>query len=50
LLGIFRVPSIAHYLIVDPVHPLIIHHARQADATFPTRVVRQGPIALDPPG
>ena len=50
LAGYLRVPSIVHYLIVDPVQPLIIHHARQAGDTFLTRVVRDGVIALDPPG
>jgi len=50
LAGYLRVPSIAHYLIVDPVQPLIIHHGREADDTFLTRVVRHGSIALDPPG
>jgi Uma2 family endonuclease len=50
LAGYLRVPSIFHYLIVDPVQPLIIHHARQAGDTFLTRVVRAGAIALDPPG
>lgn len=50
LAGYLRVPSIVHYLIVDPAQPLIIHHVRQAGDTFLTRVVRDGVIALDPPG
>lgn len=50
LAGYLRVPSIAHYLIVDPAQPLIIHHARQAGDAFVTRVVREGAITLDPPG
>ena len=50
LVGYLRVPSISHYLIVDPAQPLIIHHARQADDTFLTRAVREGTISLDPPG
>jgi Uma2 family endonuclease len=50
LAGYLRVPSISHDLIVDPAQPLIIHHARQADDTFLTRVVRAGTISLDPPG
>jgi hypothetical protein len=44
------VTSISHYLIVDPAQPMIIHHARQAGDAFMTRVVREGAIALDPPG
>jgi Uma2 family endonuclease len=50
LTGYLRVPSIVHYLIVDPAQPLIIHHARQAGDAFLTRVVREGTINLDPPG
>jgi Uma2 family endonuclease len=50
LAGYLRVPSIIHYLIIDPGQPLIIHHVRQAGDAFLTRVVRDGTIALDPPG
>ena len=50
LAGYFRLPSVAHYLIVDPAQPIIIHHARQHDGTILTRIVTQGLIALDPPG
>jgi Uma2 family endonuclease len=50
LAGYLRVPSIVHYLIVDPTQPLIIHHVRQNGDTFLTRVVRDGTIVLDPPG
>jgi len=28
LAGYFRLPSVAHYLIIDPDEPLVIHHAR----------------------
>ena len=48
--GYFRLPSIVHYLIADPDRPLIIHHARAADDSILTRIVREGTIALDPPG
>jgi len=50
LAGYFRVPSVAHYLIVDPDQPLIIHHARRNSDTILTRIVREGAITLDPPG
>jgi Uma2 family endonuclease len=50
LAGYFRVPSVAHYLIVDPDQPLIIHHARGNNDTILTRIVREGTIALEPPG
>src|SRR5215813_3061252 len=50
LAGYFRLPSLAHYLIVDPDEWLIIHHARGAGDAILTHVVREGRIALDPPG
>lgn len=49
LAGYFRLPSVHHYLIVDPTQPVVIHHSRGADAIM-TRVVTEGRIALDPPG
>ena len=46
----FRLPSIAHYLIVDPEKPRIVHHARTTGDAILTRVVTAGGITLDPPG
>ena len=46
----FRLPSVMHYLIVDPDRPLVIHHARATDDSILTRIVRAGAIPLDPPG
>ena len=50
LAGYFRLPSVAHYLIVDLAKPLMVHHARGSGETILTRVVTQGAIELDPPG
>jgi Uma2 family endonuclease len=50
LAGYFRVPSVAHYLIVDPDKPLVLHHARGSGDTILTHVVTQGENSLDPPG
>jgi len=50
LAGCFRLPSVAHYLIIDPAKPLVVHHARGSGETILTRVVTQGTIMLDPPG
>lgn len=50
LAGYFRVPSVAHYLVVDPDKPLVVHHARRDDGTILTRILSEGTIALDPPG
>ena len=49
LAGYFKLPSVTHYLIVDPTQPVVIHHSRGADAIV-TRVVTEGRIALEPPG
>ena len=49
LIGYFDVPSVAHYLIIDPIRPVIVHHRRAADGIL-TRIVRQGAIDMDPPG
>jgi Uma2 family endonuclease len=50
LAGYFRVPSVVHYLIVDPDKPLVVHHKRGSGETILTRIVTQGTIELDPPG
>jgi Uma2 family endonuclease len=49
LAGYFRVPSIAHYLIVHPTKRMVIHHRRNG-AAIATRIVTSGPIEMDPPG
>jgi Uma2 family endonuclease len=49
LAGYFLLPSVAHYLIVDPTRSLILHHSRTGDAIL-TRIVTEGVIVLDPPG
>jgi Uma2 family endonuclease len=46
----FRLPSVAHYLIVDPEKQRIIHHARATGKEILTRIVTEGSIKLDPPG
>lgn len=47
----FRLPSVAHYLIVDPLKPLILHHARTAGTeTVLTHIFTEGTLLLDPPG
>jgi Uma2 family endonuclease len=50
LAGYFRLQSIAHYLIVDPTEPMIVHHSRGRGDDILTRVVTEGIITLDPPG
>ena len=50
LAGYFRVPSVAHYLIIDPDRRLVIHHARAEEDAIATRIVAGGKLRLDPPG
>ena len=50
LAGYFRVPSLQHYLIVDPDQRFVIHHARGERDMIATRIVRDGALRLDPPG
>jgi Uma2 family endonuclease len=45
----FRVPSVAHYLIVHPTRRSVTHHRRTGDG-IETRIVVNGPIAMEPPG
>ena len=47
--GYFKVPSIAHYLIVHPIRRMIIHH-RRTETGIETRIIVDGPILMDPPG
>ena len=46
----FRLPSVCHYPIVKTENRTIIHQAHGADGIILTRIVREGPILLDPPG
>ena len=50
VVGYFRLPSVAHYLILDPTQPVILRHTRGTGETILTRIVREGIIMLDPPG
>ncbi|MEQ1718493.1 MAG: Uma2 family endonuclease [Hyphomicrobium sp.] len=46
----FSVPSIQHYLILDPFRPVLIHHARGEAGAIATRIHTDGVISLAPPG
>ena len=46
----FRIPSVRHYLILKIASRSVIHHFRDAGGNISTRIVREGPITLDPPG
>jgi Uma2 family endonuclease len=46
----FRLPSVRHYLIVRAEARTIIHHRRDDAGDIQTRIIRDGPLTLDPPG
>jgi Uma2 family endonuclease len=48
--GYFSLPSVVHYLIVDPERRTIIHHLRQPGGSLGTNIVNRGTLRLDPPG
>jgi Uma2 family endonuclease len=48
--GYFSLPSLAHYLILDPDRRVVIHHTRGRDDVIETRILHDGRLRLDPPG
>jgi len=46
----FSLPSVHHYLIVDPEGPPVIHHRRRPDGTILRTVLHEGNLTLAPPG
>lgn len=50
LSGYFSLPSVQHYLILDPDRRVVIHHKRGAGDAIETRVLSEGAVKLDPPG
>jgi Uma2 family endonuclease len=50
LIDYFRLPSVRHYLLIDPGQRVVVHHARGTRDVIETRIVREGEIAMDPPG
>ena len=46
----FRIPAVRHYLIVKTANRTVIHHRRDAAGEVQTRILREGTLALEPPG
>jgi Uma2 family endonuclease len=46
----FRVPSIAHYLIIDLGRRYVFHYRRQTDGTIMVAIIKDGEIVCSPPG
>jgi Uma2 family endonuclease len=50
LTGYFSIPSVAHYLILDPERRVLIHHKRGQGDIIEARILSDGLLRLDPPG
>lgn len=46
----FAIPSVQHYLLINPETPVIVHHRREAGDAIATQIIRNGGLRLDPPG
>ncbi len=46
LIGYFKLPSVAHYLVIDPDARTVTHYARNCTPNL----LSGGPLRLDPPG
>lgn len=46
----FSLASVMHYLIVDPVKRVVIHHRRAEGGLIETRIATQATLDLTPPG
>jgi Uma2 family endonuclease len=50
LSGCFSLPSVKHYLILDPERRVVIHHKRGQGEAIETRALTNGLARLEPPG
>ena len=50
LVEYFSVPSIRHYLIVNPRKKVVVHHGRGEAGEISTRILKTGQLDLTPPG
>jgi Uma2 family endonuclease len=50
LIGYFKLPSVRHYLVLDPDARALTHHARGNTAIPSARTMSSGKLHLDPPG
>ena len=50
LKGYARVPSIEHYIVIDPAERVVLHYRRQGAVLLPPEKPVEGALRLDPPG
>jgi Uma2 family endonuclease len=50
LIGYFKLPSVQHYLVIDPETRSLTHHTRGADGKLSAQTLSSGALRLDRPG
>ena len=50
LASYFSLPSVRHYVVVDTDKRVVIHHRRDERGLIGVQILREGQLALDPPG
>jgi len=50
LIGYFKLPSVRHYLLIDPEARSVTHHVRGADGKLSAQTRSSSALRLDPPG
>jgi Uma2 family endonuclease len=50
LIGCFKLPSVMHYLVIDPDAHAVAHHRRMPTGDTTASTVTDGALHLDPPG
>lgn len=50
LVNYFKLPAVAHYLVVNTTKRIVLHYFRGADGKPAMNVVEGGHLTLDPPG
>jgi Uma2 family endonuclease len=50
LVGYFSLPSVMHYLTIDPRDRSVVHYRRAESGIIETRILYEGALRLDPPG
>ena len=50
LIGYFKLPSVMHYLVIDPDAHAVTHHRRMPTGGTTANTVTDGALQLDPPG
>jgi hypothetical protein len=50
LIGYFKLPSVVHYLVIDPETRRLTHHMRGRDGELSAQMQSSGTLRLDPPG